>query len=166
MCGANETKRMDRELSCCASGSRRSAAAAVVVNSLGAVDLVAAVVSGDHQARVARSVREALGAEPGLRVLSVESRPRPERWRADGDESGRTVLLWEQVDVLIEEDPHHFQCTAEELCRALASREANGSGSRRLHRAVLIGGRALAERLEALLELSGEQVRFRYILVE
>lgn len=146
----------------CATGSRRTTAAAVVVNSLGAVDLIAAVVTGDHQESVAASVREALRAEPGLQVLTAESRPHPERWPAEGaGPSNRTVLLWEQVDALIEQDPSHFHQTAAELCRALGA-----DAPYRLHRAVLIGGRALLDRLHSLHELSGDDIRFRYILVE
>ena len=151
----------------CASGSRRTTAAAVVVNSLGAVDLIAAVVTGEHQESVAASVREALRAQPGLHVLSAESRPRPERWSVEASElPNRTVLLWEQVDALIEQDPNHFHQTAAELCRALGAGRTDAGEPNRLHRAVLIGGRALLDRIHALHELSGDEVRFRYILVE
>jgi hypothetical protein len=141
----------------CASGARRSSAAAAVVNSLGAVDLVAAIVADDARAGVTEAVRKELEAHHFLRV--EDHGPLPE-----APSNTRAVYLWGDVDAEIERNPAEFEREVQQLCSELV-RSDSGMG-RRSRRAVLIGGKALLERLDCLIDAVQDGIRYRYILVQ
>jgi hypothetical protein len=136
----------------CASGSRRTCAAAVLANSLCCADVVAAVVAPEHADRVAEALRRELCEHPGTELLPLgDAAPEPEHAR-------RAVLLWSGVDSLIDEEPERF----EEAVRTLGSRLEGGAA----RKAVLIGGDALFNRLEDVCEYLPETLRFRYVLIQ
>lgn len=141
----------------CASGARRSCAAVAVVNSLGAVDLVAAIVAEDARAGVMDAVRKELAAHHFLSVEDHQGVP-------EAAQDKRAVYLWGDVDAEIRRDPVGFQREVEQLCCELARSGSSVGGS--VRRAVLIGGSALLERLDYLAEAVRDGVRYRYILVQ
>ncbi|MGV3720162.1 MAG: hypothetical protein ACO1SX_04555 [Actinomycetota bacterium] len=143
----------------CASGARRSSAALAVVNSLGAVDLVAAIVAEDARAGVTAAVRKELEAHHFHR-FDVEN---PGGVLPESAKGQRSVYLWGDVDSEILRDPAAFQLEVERLCSALAR---SGSGATGVRRAVLIGGAALLERLDCLAQAVNGGMRYRYILVQ
>lgn len=144
----------------CASGARRSSAALAVVNSLRAVDLVAAIVAEDARAGVTAAVRKELEAHHFHR-FDVEN---PGGVLPESGKGQRAVYLWGDVDAEIIRDPAAFQQEVEQLCSALArSGSGTADGGRR---AVLIGGAALLERLDCLAQAVHGGMRYRYILVQ
>lgn len=149
-----------------ASGARRSRAALAVVNSLGAVDLVAAIVAEDAQAGVTEAVRRELEAQQCVRVFDLGTSPTL-ALPVDTTEDPvphRDVFLWGGVDAAIAQDPEGFEHSVEELCRTLTHGAAGWRGSMR--RVVIIGGNALLERLDHLIHGIQRGVRYRYILVQ
>jgi len=144
----------------CASGARRTSAALAVVNSLGAVDLVAAIVAEDAQAGVTAAVRRELEAHHFLR-LDVEN---PGCVMPESGKGQRAVYLWGDVDAEILRDPAAFQREIEQLCARLGRSGSGAAGG--VRRAVLIGGAALLERLDCLAQAAPGGMRYRYILVQ
>lgn len=148
------------ETTCCASGARRSSAALAVVNSLGAVDLVAAIVAEDARAGVTAAVRKELEAHHFHR-FDVQN---PGGVLPESESGQRAVYLWGDVDAEILRDPAAFRREVDELCSALARPDPDSPDS--VRRAVLIGGAALLERLDCLAEAVHSGMRYRYILVQ
>lgn len=157
------------ETTCFASGARRSRAAAAVVNSLGAVDLVAAIVAEDAQAGVSAAVRRELEAHDSVRVFDFGTATSPE-WPSPNSETGggarRNVCLWDGVDAAIAQDSEGFAHVVETLLGTLAGGESNCWSGSTVRRVVMIGGQALLERLDLLAHGVQQGVRYRYILVQ
>lgn len=156
------------ETNCFASGARRSRAAVAVVNSLGAVDLVAAIVAEDAQADVTEAVRRELEGQKCVRVFDLGSSPvsdLPSGPELDA-QPHRDVYLWGGVDAMIAQDPEGFEHSVEELCCTLAQGGAPGWTGNCVRRVVIIGGNALLERLDHLIQGIRRGVRYRYILVQ
>ena len=159
------------ETNCFASGARRSRAAVAVVNSLGAVDLVAAIVAEDAQASVTEAVRRELQAHEYVRVfeLGTDSPPGlPAAGPSNSDESQRhrDIYLWGGVDAAIERDPEGFEHAVEELCSTITRGGHTGWNAHTVRRVVIIGGSALLDRLDHLVHGIQRGVRYRYILVQ
>ena len=151
------------DTTCCASGARRSRAAIAVVNSLGAVDLVAAIVAEDAQAVVAEAVRHELAAQTSLRVLDLGDGP-------SGDElpeptGPKSVYFWGNVDAAIAADPEAFEHAMDALCTTITDGPRSW-GEHVAGRVVLIGGSGLLAQLDRLADCLKRGVRYRYILVQ
>jgi hypothetical protein len=155
------------DTTCFASGARRSRAAAAVVNSLGAVDLVAAIVAEDAQADVTAAVRRELETHECVRVFDLGTASAPKLpTDAEDSERHRDVYLWGGVDAAIAKDPLEFEHVVEELCGTLTSCGSNVWSGHTGRRVVIIGGDALLERLDHLIHGIQQGVRYRYILVQ
>lgn len=154
-----------------ASGARRSRAAVAVVNSLGAVDLVAAIVAEDAQASVTDAVRRELNAQEYVRVfdLNLDSASGLYEEGLQGGEDSqrhRDIYLCGGVDAAIERDPEGFEHAVEELCSSIAREGHTGWNAHTVRRVVIIGGNALLDRLDHLIHGIQRGVRYRYILVQ
>ena len=159
------------ETTCFASGARRSRAAVAVVNSLGAVDLVAAIVAEEAQAGVTAAVRRELEAQECVRVFDLGTDATPEMPDAGLEDCAETqrrrdVYLWGGVDAAIQQDPEGFEHAVEELCCTLTPFGTSGWNGHTVRRIVIIGGSALLERLDHLIHGIKRGVRYRYILVQ
>jgi hypothetical protein len=156
------------ETNCFASGARRSRAAVAVVNSLGAVDLVAAIVAEEAQAGVTDAVRRELEAQDHVRIFDVgaASTGRLTAGTEDDGQRHRDIYFWGGVDAAIERDPEEFEHVVEELCGTLTHGESGSWNGQAVRRVVIIGGNALLERLDHLIHGIKHGVRYRYILVQ
>ena len=166
-----------------ATGARRLCASIAVTNALNAVDLLVVLAAPDYQSRLAQNVQQDLEELAGHRVLAVESAGAP--WvesirqgslpaevlgkagsHADGDRVRRSVLAWHDVDSFIGSDDRRFDQMADALCRALRTGNSTPWKPHVLHKAVLIGGKPLMDRVDRLAERAERAgIRFRYILV-
>ena len=152
------------DTTCCASGARRSRAAIAVVNSLGAVDLVAAIVAEDAQAVVAEAVRHELAAQPSMRVLDLGDGPSVDDELPEPT-GPKAVYFWGNVDAAIQADPEAFAHAMDALCTTITD-APRAWGEHVARRVVLIGGSALLSHLDGLADCLKRGVRYRYILVQ
>lgn len=140
----------------------------MVVNSLAAVDLVAAIVEDDARDGVAAAVRRELDARESVRIVELGGSAlalTPAGSARDERDSRSDVYLWDDADAAIQQDPDGFERAVDRLCSSIASATSIPRGERAVRRAVLIGGNVLLGRLDRLVDYLRGSGRYRYVLV-
>ena len=86
-------------------------------------------------------------------------------WSQADSNYRRSVLLWSGVDECILRDEERFTWLARLFADNITEPQPEIRAPVRLHKAVLIGGEALEQHLEALAAALPDDSRFRYVIV-
>ncbi len=175
----------------CARGARRTCAAGVVAGTLQAADIVAVIAEPETQMSLADRVREELESRRDTRVVSAlgelsdwleagyrgweqgstppaahaESLASWHAWAHADPCVRRSILLWTGVDECVQRDEERFLWLVRMFVANITEPQPEIRAPIRLHKAVLIGGDALEERLELLSDALPDDSRFRYVIV-